>query len=330
MVSFFSRIFKKKPKASSKKQSHPFEEFVAIDIETTGFIPGKNKIIEIGAVKVENGKIIDSFSTLVNPGTPIKKKITKITGITNDMVENALPIKKVLKDFVKFIDDYPIVVYNAPFDMGFINYYLDKPLDNQIFDLLVECKNIYTFLDNHKLGNVANSLEIEVQGSLHRALPDSELAARIYMRCCDEEKIQCVSCSRKYPESYNKIQCIRCKNPLFGDETPGFIDGEHYKMHSKTFKQFKKENKLDEAESLLLKIVDAVEAESNFTGNGVLPGYYEELSIIYRKQKLYDKEANILKRFANQKHAPGKKSEVLIKRFEKAKTLADKNDCYDM
>ena len=96
------------------------DTYVVFDLETTGFSPVKDKIIEIGAVKVEEGKITDKFSTFVNPKVPIPFEITRLTSITDEMVMNAPTIEEVLPEFLEFIDGAALVAHNAGFDVGFI------------------------------------------------------------------------------------------------------------------------------------------------------------------------------------------------------------------
>ena len=94
--------------------------YVVFDIETTGFSPVKNKIIEIGAVKVAGGEIVDRFSTFVNPGVPIPFRIEQLTSISDEMVMDAPPIETVLPEFLRFCDGAVFVAHNAGFDMSFI------------------------------------------------------------------------------------------------------------------------------------------------------------------------------------------------------------------
>ena len=102
-----------------KKQSLD-GRFVVFDIETTGFSPLTCKIIEIGAVLVENGKITDRFSTFVNPQVPIPFRIEQLTSINDSMVMNARPIEEILPEFLKFCEGATMVAHNADFDMSFI------------------------------------------------------------------------------------------------------------------------------------------------------------------------------------------------------------------
>ena len=96
------------------------DTYVVFDLETTGFSSIKDKIIEIGAVKVENGVITDKFSTFVNPKVPIPFEITNLTGITDDMVMEAPDIETILPQFLEFVGDAVLVAHNASFDVSFI------------------------------------------------------------------------------------------------------------------------------------------------------------------------------------------------------------------
>ncbi|MDO7203097.1 exonuclease domain-containing protein [Paraclostridium bifermentans] len=97
------------------------QSFVVFDIETTGFSNTNDKITEIGAVKIENFKVVDRFSELVNPETDISYKIQELTGITNDLVADKPTIDAILPKFLEFVGDDVLVAHNADFDMGFIS-----------------------------------------------------------------------------------------------------------------------------------------------------------------------------------------------------------------
>ena len=101
--------------------------FTVVDIETTGATPGSSKITEIGAVRIEGGREVGTFSALVNPGVPIPDIITGITGIDDDTVADAPPIDVVLPQFVDFAAHSVLVAHNAQFDLGFLDYELGEP-----------------------------------------------------------------------------------------------------------------------------------------------------------------------------------------------------------
>jgi len=122
-------------------------------------------------------------------------------------------------------------------------------------------------------------------------------------------------------------ECGYCRGPLFGDATPGYVDGKHFTKHVDTVKALKREGRLEEAEELLLRLAAATEAENQVNGFGVAPWYYEQLAIVYRKQENYSKEVAILERYVyEQRNTANLPSvhEALLERLEKARALAAK------
>ncbi len=158
--------------------------YVVFDLETTGFSPIKDKIIEIGAVKVEQGKITDRFSTFVNPRVPIPFQITQLTSITDQMVMDAPDIETVLPEFLEFIGDAVLVAHNASFDVGFIEQncrYQDIVPDFTSVDTVAMARILLPTLSKFKLDVVANALHISLENH-HRAVDDAEAAAEIFVR----------------------------------------------------------------------------------------------------------------------------------------------------
>lgn len=158
-------------------------EYVVFDIETTGFSPLNNKITEIGAVKIKNNQIVDSFSRLVNPEVKIPQKIIELTGITDDMVKDKDTIDKILPDFKDFIGDSVLVAHNASFDMGFINKNFDDikiSISNSVLDTLQLSRELYPELKSHKLNKIAKHLGVKLDNH-HRAVDDSKATADILL-----------------------------------------------------------------------------------------------------------------------------------------------------
>ena len=160
---------------------------VVFDLETTGFGPKNSRILEIGAVKVKNGEVIDKFSTFVNPEVPIPAEITKLTSITYEMVANAPKIEVALPDFFKFCEGCVLVAHNASFDTSFIfenarRLGISKtPDDFAIVDTVEMARILIPGLKNYKLDTVAE----EVGASLdhhHRAVDDAGCTAEIYIK----------------------------------------------------------------------------------------------------------------------------------------------------
>ena len=115
-------------------------EYVTMDIETTGFNLEKDNIIELAVCKVRNKRIIDSFTSFINPMKPIHKAITEVTGITDNMLKDADTINIVLNKLVDFIGDLPIVVHNADYVMKFIKANTNIKLENEVIDTLTLSK----------------------------------------------------------------------------------------------------------------------------------------------------------------------------------------------
>ena len=161
----------------------PIEEatFVVVDIETTGLCFDADEIIEIGAVKMVNNKIVDRFNTFVKPTKPVPANIISLTGITNDMVKSAPPIEEALVSFMEFLGDGIFVAHNAQFDSGFIRREALKQqlqFNNKVLDTLALSRIIFSELKNHRLDTLAKKLNIKM-GSHHRAVDDANTAALI-------------------------------------------------------------------------------------------------------------------------------------------------------
>ncbi len=157
-------------------------DFVVFDVETTGLEPDTCEIIEIGAIKVEKGKLTDTFQTLVKPKKEIPSLITDITGIDNAMVADAPNIKKVVADFVLFSKNCVLSGYNVGFDMRFLQNAgkeIDYHFENQVEDAMVYARN-KLFLGNYTLKNVAKHLNVSLKEA-HRALNDAIATAKVLL-----------------------------------------------------------------------------------------------------------------------------------------------------
>lgn len=164
-------------------------DVVVFDVETTGLEASTCEIIEIGAVKVRDGKIVETFSTLVKPKKEIPPEITKLNGITNDMVKNALTINEVLQDFYKFTRGSVLAAYNIAFDYKFI--YLAGTAQGYVFenkqiDVMVLAKTKLKGLKNYKLKTVVAELIIPLENA-HRAINDAIATAEAFIKLVDSD-----------------------------------------------------------------------------------------------------------------------------------------------
>lgn len=159
------------------------KQYVVLDLETTGLSPGWNSIIEIGAIKICEGKIIDTYQQLINPGFEIDDFIQRLTGITNDMLVSQPSISDVLPDVEAFIQNSIIVGHNVNFDINFLYdnfvYFMDKPFTNGFIDTMRIARKVFPDLEHHRLIDIV--YELGIAGSeFHRALSDCEYTYKCY------------------------------------------------------------------------------------------------------------------------------------------------------
>lgn len=157
-------------------------EFIVFDVETTGLSKSRDRLTEIGAVRIVNGEITDTFNTFVNPLIPIPENITKLTGISDDMVADAPVEDAAIRDFFAFCGNAPLVAHNAPFDTGFLMETCkrcDIPYTYTSLDTVPFCRSMYKGLKNYKLDTVAEHLKLP-QFNHHRACDDAKALAGIF------------------------------------------------------------------------------------------------------------------------------------------------------
>lgn len=171
-------------------------EYVVVDIETTGLSPVYDSIIEISSIKYKDNKKIDIFSSLVQPDdffelyeneedfSYLPKFITSLTGITDDMLKEAPKTKDVLEQFIDFIGDNILIGHNVNFDINFlydnINNLLEKELSNNFVDTMRLSRRINSDLDHHRLSDLAVLYSLDYSGA-HRSLNDCELTQNCYI-----------------------------------------------------------------------------------------------------------------------------------------------------
>ena len=156
-------------------------EMVVFDIETTGLSNRTCRIIEIGAVKIKNGEIIDTLDLFVDPECPIPENITELTSITDEMVAGAPKEREAVERFLEFAGDDLLIAHNANFDVGFIRVACERhdiPFNNSFLDTVGLSKYVNPELKNHKLDTIANFYKLE-DFHHHRASDDAATLARI-------------------------------------------------------------------------------------------------------------------------------------------------------
>ena len=179
-----SNTVEKAPRAyKGKSLNYLVDDYVLVDIETTGLSPQKDDIIEIGAIKVKNNVVVESYSTLLKIDRKVPSYITNLTGITTDMIEKeGREISEVLKEFVDFAGNNILVGHNVNFDINFIydkcEKYLEQPLSNDFIDTMKIAKRLID-TPNYKLGTLAEYFQVNYNGA-HRGLKDVEITYEVY------------------------------------------------------------------------------------------------------------------------------------------------------
>lgn len=158
---------------------------VVLDFETTGLSPTQgDRAIEIGAVLLEEGKVVDRFQQLMNPGFRVSSFIESYTGITNQMLKAAPSCSEVMDQFADFIQGHNLVAHNASFDKRFLDAELEQIQRTYAGDFscsMLIARRLYQEAPNHKLGGLVDYKNIPHDGVFHRALADSEMTAKLWL-----------------------------------------------------------------------------------------------------------------------------------------------------
>lgn len=163
---------------------------IVLDFETTGLSPAQgDRAIEIGAVKLEGGRITGRFQELMNPGRPISRFIENYTGISNAMLAPARPCEAVMADFAEFIAGHPLVAHNASFDQRFLEAELRRVghrLETEMGCSLLLARRVYPEAPSHRLANLVSAKSLPSQGVFHRALADAEMTAWLWLKLLED------------------------------------------------------------------------------------------------------------------------------------------------
>lgn len=159
------------------------DDYVLVDIETTGLSPTTDEIIEIGAIKVKQNKIIDKYNELIKVNRNLPPFITNLTGITNEMLKTGKSPITVYKEFIDFVGENVIIGHNVNFDLGFLTdkckKYINQNLTNDYVDTMYLARRLIKDTANYKLGTLANYFNVSYEGA-HRGLKDVEITYEVY------------------------------------------------------------------------------------------------------------------------------------------------------
>jgi DNA polymerase-3 subunit epsilon len=163
---------------------------VVIDFETTGLSPGfGDRTIEVGAVLVSGGRIVDRFQSLMNPEMRVSGFIEEYTGITNRMLSSAPPVHDVINRLALFIGSNHLVAHNASFDSRFLDAEYSRlklTRENEFACSMLAARRIYPDAPNHRLETLVHYKGLQTDGVHHRALADAEMTAHLWMRMIDD------------------------------------------------------------------------------------------------------------------------------------------------
>ncbi|MDR3000600.1 MAG: 3'-5' exonuclease [Fibromonadaceae bacterium] len=192
------------------------QNFIALDLETTGLDPDKDEIINIALVRFENGNIAASLDFIVKPQKELSSFVNYLTGISQSELDEAKPFKDIAPEILEFINDLPLVAHNAAFDSKLFTLALNRNgFKNKEFifwDSLAIAQAAWTF-ESHKLVNLVKFLNIEVSAS-HRALPDAEACGKVFLLGLAELK----KCEASVYENLQKMAAGTTYEPLFKSE----------------------------------------------------------------------------------------------------------------
>lgn len=200
-------------KTKGKQLCHHVQDYVLFDLETTGTSSNYDEIIEISAVKVRGGAIVEEYSKLVNPGRPIPWAASMVNNITDDMVAKAPYFEELLPDFIEFIGDDVLVGHNINcFDMKFLyrdcEKYLKQTLTNDYIDTLKLAKMVFPDWKHRRLSDLAEYYGISTQGA-HRALADCKMNQQVFEHLAKE-----MSSEGTLGEKPDIKLCPQCSSPL--------------------------------------------------------------------------------------------------------------------
>ena len=170
----------------AKKNTRRADTVIVLDFETTGLSPdGGDRAIEIGAVRIEKGKVGERYQSLMNPGKRVAPFIEEYTGISNAMLKTAPPCKTVMAEFADFVEDFDMVAHNSSFDSRFLMAEcrrIKRSPSGEFACSMLTARRLYPDAPNHKLGTLVAFHQLPNDGTFHRALADAEMTVHLWLK----------------------------------------------------------------------------------------------------------------------------------------------------
>ena len=244
---------------TNSKNQNLLDEYVVFDLETTGLNREYNRIIEIGAVKIKNGEIIDKFSTFINPHEKLKQEIIDLTKITDDMLLDAPEESEMLPKFFEFFKDCVLVAHNAKFDVGFIKKWAERnnrALNNTVLDTVGLSRAIFTDMTKHTLNVIAKKLGVSLENH-HRAVDDAKATADIFIKFIDilqnEYNINSLDEVNKLASTNIDVKKIRPNHAIIFAKTQKGLRNLYELVSKSNLDYFFREPRLPKSEFLKLR-----------------------------------------------------------------------------
>jgi DNA polymerase III epsilon subunit family exonuclease len=195
-------------------------DFVVVDIEATGAKMPPNRIIELGSYRIRGGRIVDNFTTLVNPEIPIPRFVAALTGISNEMVKQAPLFAEVAPKWLEFVEDAVLIAHNAPFDTNFLNHEISRVypghrMINPHLCTVTLSRRAVPGLANYRLETVANHFSISIVDR-HRAGSDALATAEVFLRILarlEEHGVRDLAAARSFLAADIQPVASRTKTP---------------------------------------------------------------------------------------------------------------------
>ncbi|MFV9510663.1 ATP-dependent DNA helicase DinG [Tepidibacillus sp. LV47] len=275
------------------------KRFIVIDIETTGNQPDRDAITEVGLVLIENGEIKKVYSSFVYTEQPIPEYIQSLTGITNQMLEDAPPIDEVLMELLPLMEDAVFVAHNALFDLGFIQQALDEwgyqPFIGPVIDTLTLSRILFPMVQSYKLAEITQELGI-LHKKPHRAADDALATAKLFLLLIDQLKKMPLIYLQRLVEIVRKIDLDLAAfiDEFIEDRITHLVNEENFFIYQQIALQ-----KMDENESSLDDHYGNLDFDEMFLENGYLSKRFPNFEIRPSQREM---SLDIMDAFLDNKH----------------------------
>lgn len=270
-------------------------DYCVVDTETTGLSSYYDEIIEVGILKIRDGKVVDQYSQLIKPNNAIDDFITYLTGITNKMLVNQPSIKEVEGEILDFLGDDIIVGHNTSFDIRFLNASFKETLKNEYMDTMIFSRKIYPQLPHHRLSDLAKFLNLT--NSQHRALADCTTTYQLYetiKSTMDERGLKLSDLWQCHSNGHPGIDIKAIKPKSNEIDEDNFFYGKHVVFTGKLEKMLRKD-----AMQIIVDLGGILDKSVNKNTNYLILGNNDYNAVLHGDKSNKHKKAEKLKMEGN-------------------------------